>query len=178
MVVGLMTHHSSIGSCRPEGDPAVGLGPLVLGVAVPSATGNTAVEYFVNRVRPLLAEKRFLRHAQARKGDLEIRSRYTLVGVGHCGLAIEPRALERSLPTRAVRHSNGRLRMLRRVSSRRRGLRSLQIGSMMVRLGAPAGRARLQGTRASSSLRPPGGSRPLLPPTQFMSYFNVQYGSR
>ena len=87
-----------------------------------------------------------------------MHSRDTLVGGGHSGLAIESRGPERSLPTCAVRHTDERLRMSRRDSSRQRGLRSLLFGSMMVWLGAPVRRARSQGTRASASLRSPAGS--------------------
>jgi len=119
----------------PKEIPAVGLAPLIIGIAVPSATGNVAVEYIGNRVRPLLVETRFPRHTQTRKGYLQMHSRDTVVRGGHSGLAIKPSLPERGLLIHAARYTDERLRMARRDRSRRRGLRSLQIGSRVMRLG-------------------------------------------
>ena len=89
----------------------LGLALVLVGIALPPAAGNTAADYFENRVRPLLAEKCFSCHTQTKMGGLEMYSRETVLRGGQSGPAIEPRAPERSLLIRAVRYTDDRLKM-------------------------------------------------------------------
>jgi mono/diheme cytochrome c family protein/cytochrome c553 len=89
---------------------------LILGllatVSAPSAaqSGNSS-EFFETRVRPLLAQKCFTCHTQARLGGLQIDSRESLLKGGNSGPAIVPGNPEQSLLIQAVSHTHERLKM-------------------------------------------------------------------
>ena len=88
------------------------LGATLL-VASPTAMAAalTPAEFFETSVRPLLAEKCFSCHTQTKMGGLEMVSREVLLRGGQSGPAVEPRAPERSLLIKAIRHTDQRLRM-------------------------------------------------------------------
>lgn len=90
---------------------------LLLFVAAPghaASTERTAVEFFEQKVRPILVERCFACHSQAagkKKGGLVLDSRAALLRGGDSGPAVVPGQPDKSLLFHAVRHANSDLKM-------------------------------------------------------------------
>jgi hypothetical protein len=87
------------------------LGLLAATCVLSAAQSANSVEFFETRIRPLLAEKCFACHTQARLGGMQIDSRETLLKGGNSGPAIVPGSPEQSLLIQAVSHTHERLKM-------------------------------------------------------------------
>jgi hypothetical protein len=82
------------------------------GVLSPLLCGqNERVEFFENRIRPVLADNCYSCHTQLQTSGLRVDSRESLLKGGNAGPAVLPGNPEDSLLIRAVRHTNPRLKM-------------------------------------------------------------------
>jgi len=84
--------------------------PLSLGAQLAQPT-PTEIEFFENRIRPVLAAQCFSCHTNSQLGGLRLESRAAMLKGGKSGPAVVPGDPEKSLLILAVRHANENLRM-------------------------------------------------------------------
>src|SRR4051794_21847019 len=75
------------------------------------AQSPESVEFFENRVRPVLATNCFACHTSSQLGGLRVDSKAALLKGGKSGPAISPGMPEESLLVRAIRHTDSKLKM-------------------------------------------------------------------
>jgi hypothetical protein len=73
--------------------------------------GEQNADFFENRVRPVLANKCYSCHTEARSGGLRLDSRQALLKGGKSGPAIEPGNPNQSLLVEVVSHTHDRIKM-------------------------------------------------------------------
>ena len=121
---------------------------LPLWASSASAADN---DLFENRVRPILANNCYACHTESRLGGLRVDSRAELLKGGSSGPALVPGDAEKSLLIRAVRQTDGKLRMPQGGK-----LRAEEINALVewVKSGAPWPETKAAPATESSTLRP------------------------
>jgi hypothetical protein len=131
---------------------ALGLGALVK--AAIAAEDPAGLEFFENKIRPILVDNCYLCHSQQSakiKGGLLLDTRQGLLKGGDTGPAIEPGDLDHSLLIKAVRYTNDDLRM----PPKNKKLGAAQIASLeaWVKMGAPDPRTLQTGVAKVETIR-------------------------
>ena len=80
-------------------------------VAAQPNAGRAAVEFFENRIRPVLVERCLTCHGETSKGGLRLDARTHLLKGGKSGPAVVPGNADGSLLIRAIRHTDKKLKM-------------------------------------------------------------------
>ena len=122
--------------------------------AAPAADDPAGIEFFENKVRPILVDKCYPCHSRQSpkvKGGLLLDTREDLLKGGDTGPAIKPGDTEQSLLIKAVRYSNDNLQM----PPKNKKLAAAQIAALetWIKIGAPDPRVPPAGVTKAESIR-------------------------